>query len=1133
MERLLLVCVALLFLCFCALKLDIVQHTANILVNNRLKKSGWEMQIGRISGLFPISFDVDSVSFTKVDPKVDPPENKDPEVQLSGIKAKLNWKNFRFNVVCERSAISQSLGNQKSSEQESRAGAEYVAHQVIDSAKQTRKMIFLQPVVVATEDVVLNKLPLALFWLDQYAQPQKKLRAENSPNGSRAIFERNLLSFLSTLIVKEWKFGNARGTISADFRRKRPGAIIDVKAQFERTKISFLVNNINRGGDNGYVVGAKIAVENKNGPETINVNTSGEFTINRKVLAAQLQISYDKVPIEKLSSKNKVSKSCLVKVHVNNAEVANFEAMNPAIAAKPVITIEASGNFGNELESFIINGILNTDGNAQVKVQKGSNANFLWLWMDFLPDSAKFSLTSDDFNADGVIYDGGNITVENFSGSFKNTSFNLKKSLQINVFEKTFSAATFEVGKHRVNTSSGSLKEDGGTFSMTPVLLFSEKAGSIFYFGTYKISGTTHFNDSKFENIVVSFKSFFDKKQIQKWQEKSRVQNVDLLVNGEIQINKKDVFLQANVSTDNIEKVPVSDLPCSCQRNQENNGKSTGGGHSNVKNSAQKKLCCFINARNDSSAFVSNPNKKELKISCHFTPLSANVLNVFQAFIDLYEKSTNTNLNISTTEPKIISTKNLVSVDGEIKGQFSIAPLVVFLGTNDVLNGVLKVNLKVSNFLKKPDFSGSIKMTGGCYENTNNEVVIKDVMLDAVGFKDTIKVKAMRFTDGTKTGGQSAAVARNLYDINSPPQGTGSAHGAILLFSKDLCFDPQFNLKIKCNFFQGTYSEVVKARVTGNLNLVGPLSGASQKPMITGRAVVSPIVVNIAAAQAAPVQEAKIKMNLVGGSKSNKDANKSDAEEKGATSGVPSDRFKLKIALDSGSGVVVQGDNGLRCFLKGELYAEGALRSPYLVGELKLDEQKENVYNLFGRKVKVQAGKISYSPSPINEPFLDATAHTSINQTSIFINISGLPSNIKTDLRSVPSLSEEEILSLLLFKQQIEGLSIANQKRVKAFASQMLQNNPLKFIDKIRNAFNLDSVEVVEHQDLSSGQTKQSVRIGKQIKNVSIAVDKGISSGMDGKVSVFSDITPQICIEANAGTDKKDMGVGVQWKKRY
>jgi translocation and assembly module TamB len=129
-------------------------------------------------------------------------------------------------------------------------------------------------------------------------------------------------------------------------------------------------------------------------------------------------------------------------------------------------------------------------------------------------------------------------------------------------------------------------------------------------------------------------------------------------------------------------------------------------------------------------------------------------------------------------------------------------------------------------------------------------------------------------------------------------------------------------------------------------------------------------------------------------------------------------------------------------------------------------------------------------------------------------------------------MKNEEILALLLFNQGIGELSYNQNSQVRSLSSQMLRGNQLGIIDKIRDKLNIDSLEVVETQDISSGEVEQSIRLGKQMKNVKIYIDQDLSEKSRSRMTVRFNVTNEFGVEAKIGTGGSS-GAGIQWLKRY
>ncbi len=104
----------------------------------------------------------------------------------------------------------------------------------------------------------------------------------------------------------------------------------------------------------------------------------------------------------------------------------------------------------------------------------------------------------------------------------------------------------------------------------------------------------------------------------------------------------------------------------------------------------------------------------------------------------------------------------------------------------------------------------------------------------------------------------------------------------------------------------------------------------------------------------------------------------------------------------------------------GNINLSGSLKEPTIQGSLIL---KEGHLYYFENKFTISGGRIILNGSAIDDINIDARAQTTVQDYSITINISGNLTNPQVMLSSQPALKETEILSLLAFNRNIEGLS--------------------------------------------------------------------------------------------------------------
>jgi hypothetical protein len=495
---------------------------------------------------------------------------------------------------------------------------------------------------------------------------------------------------------------------------------------------------------------------------------------------------------------------------------------------------------------------------------------------------------------------------------------------------------------------------------------------------------------------------------------------------------------------------------------------------------------------------------------------NAKVCAELDAESDTFSVLTTALTQLANKEPISATVRDVVRLKGYIKGTFSLSPISVFLNVGDLIAGLVSVDLNISGSLYSPQLNGTFVLKNGLYEHFNHGVVIKNVSLYAKGEGSTLKITHARLDDGTFGG------TIPEFDIMNPLKRCAGGYGTFALLTPAHVFAPHMNLNLRCNYLQVAYGKLVKARASGDLKMCGQVTGLTDGPMITGNVLIDEMIVHAST-----------------------DTNSSDGTswvvcEKGVLLKKPAsplikptnkrERFSMDVSL-SGN-VIVQADD-LRCVLNGSVVAKGPMINPYLVGQLTGNPKLSTKYNLFGKLMNVESGSVVYDDQHINDPYIKIVLVTPINQNSVSATLAGRLSNVKLSLKSNPPLPQEEILSLILFGQGLNQVSADQNCRVKAFSSHLLQGNPLQVFDLIRRRVKLDSIELVDSQNIFNGETTQAVRVGKKFNRMKVFLDQELSSKNNSKMTVRYDVTPELGIDANLSTGKGSSGVGLQWKKKY
>jgi autotransporter translocation and assembly factor TamB len=106
--------------------------------------------------------------------------------------------------------------------------------------------------------------------------------------------------------------------------------------------------------------------------------------------------------------------------------------------------------------------------------------------------------------------------------------------------------------------------------------------------------------------------------------------------------------------------------------------------------------------------------------------------------------------------------------------------------------------------------------------------------------------------------------------------------------------------------------------------------------------------------------------------------------------------------------------------ITGNINLDGSFVEPIINGNLTL---KNGYIIYFEKRFVISGGRVTINGVAIEDIIIDAKANTTVQDVQIFINMSGSLANPQISLSSQPALKETEIISLLTFNRNIQGLS--------------------------------------------------------------------------------------------------------------
>ncbi len=147
---------------------------------------------------------------------------------------------------------------------------------------------------------------------------------------------------------------------------------------------------------------------------------------------------------------------------------------------------------------------------------------------------------------------------------------------------------------------------------------------------------------------------------------------------------------------------------------------------------------------------------------------------------------------------------------------------------------------------------------------------------------------------------------------------------------------------------------------------------------------------------------------------------------------------------------------GFQGHLTGDLAVSGDAGELLLAdGEITL---KDGSYVAYGRKLTVDNGKIRFSGGAIDNPDLDVRAVRKLTDVTAGIHLTGPVDNSQAALFSIPSMSQDNILSYILIGRPLNEANSSDGAMLASAATSLGIQNGNALSDQIASTFGLDSV---------------------------------------------------------------------------
>lgn len=235
------------------------------------------------------------------------------------------------------------------------------------------------------------------------------------------------------------------------------------------------------------------------------------------------------------------------------------------------------------------------------------------------------------------------------------------------------------------------------------------------------------------------------------------------------------------------------------------------------------------------------------------------------------------------------------------------------------------------------------------------------------------------------------------------------------------------------------------------------------------------------------------------------------------------ERIRLDLTFQADDKIFIRG-YGVDTEMAGDLTITGMASDPQVNGDLTSIRGR---YEDFGRQFDLEQAILRFQGSIPPSPYLDIIASVRVDDVVAKVNLGGTPTSPQVSFTSSPALPEDEVLSHILFGEDISTISpfqaIQLANTLRRLSGRGGGPN-LNILGGIRDATGLDDLRIE-----GSGENAR-VGAGKYIADdVYLDVSKGAGEE-SGTARIEVELTPSVSVESKVGqTGESDSNIFWRW----
>jgi translocation and assembly module TamB len=245
----------------------------------------------------------------------------------------------------------------------------------------------------------------------------------------------------------------------------------------------------------------------------------------------------------------------------------------------------------------------------------------------------------------------------------------------------------------------------------------------------------------------------------------------------------------------------------------------------------------------------------------------------------------------------------------------------------------------------------------------------------------------------------------------------------------------------------------------------------------------------------------------------------------------PPEMVRLALDINAPQAVFVRG-RGLDAEVGGKFTVTGNPSAPAVLGNLTL---RHGSFNLVGHQLDFTRGNVALANVNEIDPELDFAATTTVESTTIEVDIAGTSRSPKITLTSSPSLPQDEAMAMLLFGKPSASLSPTEILSAAQSLADLTGGGSVDsgFFGKLRSGLGLDRLSVNSANTTdANGQSNSTTAVqgGRYVSpGVYVGAEQGASTDSSRAV-VEIEVFKHTKIEGAVGTGADDkIGAKMEW----